>query len=76
MMITIGPELQAALAAAAARHGTDPETLAVETLRGTFVPMMPQPMTDEEWIKGLRGAAIDCGVSLSDEDVSREAMYD
>ena len=32
--------------------------------------------TQEEWLRRLRGAASDCGVSLSNEAVSSEGLYD
>ncbi len=30
----------------------------------------------EEWLRRLRGVATDCGVSLSNEALSREELYD
>jgi len=32
--------------------------------------------TQEEWLRRLRGAASDCGVSLSNEALSSEGLYD
>ncbi|MBY0227660.1 MAG: hypothetical protein K2W96_00125 [Gemmataceae bacterium] len=76
MTITITHELESALKEAAERRGTDAETLALETLRSNFVKPKKPDIPHEEWIAGLRAMAIDCGVSLSDEDLSRERMYD
>ena len=76
MTITLSPELEAALEAAATSRGTEPENLVVETLHSCFLPRKPEPMSDQEWIEGLRAAAIDCGTYLTDEDMSREVIYD
>jgi predicted DNA-binding antitoxin AbrB/MazE fold protein len=32
--------------------------------------------TQKEWLRRLRSAATDCGVSLSNEALSREELYD
>jgi hypothetical protein len=76
MVITLGSELEAALKEAAIRRGMAPEVLALDALRerfvGTALPLQPQ----DEWERGLLAAATDCGVSLSNEALSREALYD
>jgi hypothetical protein len=74
MTITISPDVAAALKAAAAKRNTDPQHLALEALRNLFLPGKPEPRDD--WERALFAAAIDCGVSLTDEDLSREHMYD
>ncbi len=35
---------------------------------------LPEPR--DEWERSLRAIAVDCGVSLTDEQLSREHMYD
>jgi len=75
MTITIGPELEAALAAYAKRQGTDPETLAVGTLHSCFLPKSPEPIPHDEWLKRLRALTIKSDVYLTDEDMSREVIY-
>lgn len=35
-----------------------------------------QPCAQEEWLRRLRSAASDCGVSLPDESLSSEGLYD
>lgn len=40
------------------------------------VEINPRPVEDADWIKRLRSAATDCGVSLSNEAVSSEGIYD
>lgn len=74
MTITLGPDLAAALTAAAAKRGTDPQHLAVEELRSHFLP--PRPESRDEWERILRNAPIDCGISLPDSALSREEFCD
>ena len=73
MVITVDPELEAALSDESRRRGVAPESIALDALRKRFLPAL-QPR--DEWERTLLDAAIDCGVSLSDEALSREKMYD
>lgn len=76
MVITLDPELEAALNEVANRQGVAPEALALNVLRerflGTSSPVQPQ----DEWERQLLGLAKDCGVSLPDSAVRREALYE
>ena len=75
MVITLDPELESALNDLARRRGIDPEVLALNALREhvrTAVLLEPR----DEWERGLRSIAKDCGVSLSNEALSREELYD
>jgi hypothetical protein len=76
MVITLGPELEAALMEAARRRGVAPEVLALDVLRERFLtpasPLQPQ----DEWERRLLGLAKDCGVSLPDSAVSSEGLYE
>lgn len=75
MVITLNPELEAALNESARRQGIAPEVLALKILRDRLVtPTLLEPR--DEWERQLREAASDCGVSLSNEALSREEMYD
>lgn len=75
MVITLGPELEAALNEQARRQGVTPEVLALNALRERFLTAPPiQPR--DEWERRLLGAATDCGVSLPHEAVSSEGLYD
>ncbi len=75
MVITLGPELEAALSEQARQQGVTPEVLALNALRERFLAAaVPQPR--DEWERRLLGLAKDCGVSLSDEAVCRETLYD
>jgi hypothetical protein len=76
MTITLGPDLEAALSDLARKQGVAPEALALQALRERFLaPAMRTPPGDE-WERRLRSAATDCGVSLSNEAVSSEGLYD
>jgi hypothetical protein len=75
MVITLGPELEAALNELARRQGVAPEVLALNVLRERFLAAAaPQPR--DEWERGLLEAARDCGISLPDWAVSSEGLYD
>jgi hypothetical protein len=76
MVLTLGPELEAALNELARRQGIAPEVLALNALRERFlVPASPiQPR--DEWERRLLGAATDCGVSLPHAAVSSEGLYE
>ena len=76
MVITLEPELEAALNEAARRQGVAPERLALDALRQRYLcadlPVVPR----DEWERQLLGLARECGVSLPDSSVSREALYE
>lgn len=73
MTIKLDSELEAELKARAEKQGVSPEALALSALRQRFLKLLePQ----DEWERRLREAASDCGVSLSDEALSSEGLYD
>ncbi len=75
MVLPIQPDLQNALAAAR-KQSVTPEELAVNTLRQQFLPR-PLPFEPrDEWERDLLEAAIDCGISLTNEAISSEGLYD
>ena len=76
MVITLGPDLEAALNDVARKQGVDPEALALKALSERFLaPALPiQPR--DEWERGLLAAASDCGISLSNEAVGSEGLYE
>jgi hypothetical protein len=76
MTINLDPELEAALKEAARRQGLAPEILALDALRQRFLAPAPAIQPQDEWERRLLEAATDCGVSLSNEALSREEMYD
>jgi len=67
--------LATVIAERARQSGTDPSTLANEALRERFQPV-PTLEEHEEWMQKLLSVSKDCGVSLTDEQLSREHMYD
>jgi len=76
MVITVESELEAALNECAHRQGIPPELLAVNALRERFLVAVPSGGPQSEWERRLRAVAIDCSVSLSDEAVGSEGLYD
>jgi hypothetical protein len=76
MVITLGPDLEAALTDLARKQGVAPEVLAVNALRERFLRPPPPIEPRDEWERRLLEAATDCGVSLSNEALSREELYD
>ncbi|HZV05684.1 MAG TPA: hypothetical protein VE999_11430 [Gemmataceae bacterium] len=75
MVITLDPELEAALNELARHQGVAPEALALKVLRERILSMAAL-LPRDEWERGLLEAARDCGVSLSDWAVSSEGIYD
>lgn len=71
MVIQPGPELEFALNTQAKRQGIAPETLAIDALKQRFLSQVP-PIPRDEWERGLRAAARDCGVSLPNSAFSNE----
>jgi hypothetical protein len=76
MVITVQPDLEAALKELARKQGIPPQVLALQALRERFLrPTLP-PVPRDDWERRLRSAASNCGVSLSNEAVSSEGQYD
>jgi hypothetical protein len=76
MVITLGPELEAALNELSQRQGVAPEVLALEALRDRFLASPPVNESRDQWERQLRQVATDCGVSLSEAAVSSEGIYE
>jgi hypothetical protein len=76
MIVTLDPELESALKQAAQQSGTTPESLALDTLRQRFLAAASRIQARDEWEQGLLDIAVDCGVSLSNEAVSSEGIYE
>ena len=72
MTITLTPEIEAALIMQSQRQGVTPEEVALARLRTISQKNKPQ----EAWLRLLRSATSDCGVSLADEAVSSEGIYE
>jgi hypothetical protein len=76
MVLTLDPELEAALNEAASRRGVAPEVLALTALRERFLGAAASWQPRDEWERGLLAAARDWGVSLPDSALSSEGLYD
>jgi hypothetical protein len=74
MVLTLGPELEAALNELARRQGTFPEALALSALRERF--LAPARESRDDWERRLRALATDCGVALTDAALSSEGLYE
>lgn len=76
MVITLDPELEAALNEAARQQGVAPEALALNVLRERLLAP-PAPLEPrDEWERGLLEAARPWGISLPDAALSSEGLYD
>jgi hypothetical protein len=76
MVISLDPDLEMALNERARREGVAPEALALDALRERFLAAAPRLQPQDEWERRMRAAATDCGVSLSNEALSSEGLYD
>jgi hypothetical protein len=76
MVITLDPELEAALNELARRRGVAPEVLALSALRKRFLVTVPPVQPQDEWERRLLGLAKDCGVYLPDSAVTSEGLYE
>ena len=76
MIVALGPDLEAALVEQARGRGIAPETLALDALRERFLTSAGTPPPRDEWERRLLGLAKDCGVSLSNQSLGREEMYE
>ncbi|HEY7313728.1 MAG TPA: hypothetical protein VH643_30540 [Gemmataceae bacterium] len=76
MVITLGPDLEAALIELARKQGVAPEVLALKALQERFLDPTRRVQPRDEWERRLLEAATDCGVALSHEAVSSEGLYE
>jgi hypothetical protein len=76
MVIMLDPDIEAALNELARKQGVDPVDLAKKALRERFLVPAPQNQRFDQWEQELPKAASDCGVSLSNEAVSSEGLYE
>ena len=76
MVITLGPDLEAALNDAARKEGVAPEALAINALRERFVVRKYDLEPRDDWERQLLALAKDCGVSHTNEALSSEGLYD
>lgn len=72
MVITLPPELAAALTERANQQGVAAEKMALNVLTAYFLPREPR----DDWERQLRQIGTNCGVSLSNEALSSEGLYE
>lgn len=75
MVLTLDPQLEAALNEQARARGVAPDVLALNVLQERFLAAAALQPRDE-WERRLLAAARDCGVSLPDSALSSEGLYD
>ena len=78
MTITLTPDIELMLTKEAEQKGTTLEALALTKMRLLLRlddrdALLPPR---DDWERELRSIAVDCGVSLTDEQVSRDSLYD
>ena len=73
MSISLDSELEARLKELAAKQGVTPEALALSALRQRF---LKSSESEDAWVRLLRSAASDCGVSPPNEAFLAENLYD
>jgi hypothetical protein len=75
LTIELNPTVEAILSQQAQQRNTTPEELVVEAINEKFASKkLPEPKDD--WERLLLSIAVDCGTSLSNEDLSSEGLYD
>ena len=76
-VITLTPDIEQGVTRRAQELGMTPERL--DKLRQEFAPTAVQPSLPpprDDWERMLRAVSSPCGVSLSDEAVSSEGIYE
>jgi hypothetical protein len=78
MTINIPSELETALNMEASRLGTRPEKIVEQALRDRLSTLQPASSSKavDARLRRLLSVARQCGTSISNEDLSREKLYD
>ena len=76
MEITLPKQLAITLDKLAKLRGQRPEELAIEAIQARFPSISSAKLEHEAWKRKLAEAASDCGVSLSNESLSSEGLYE
>ena len=76
MTVALGPDVEAALKEEAQRQGVSPEALALRILREKLAAPAGPDAPRDEWERLVLGLGTDCGVSLSNEALSSEGLYE
>lgn len=80
MIVTLTPDLEQALVVKARQHGTTPEAVVLDAIRDKLKPE-PAELANlleprDEWEERLLRVGTPCGVSVSNEALSSEGLYD
>ena len=75
MVISIEPELEAALRTIAQRKGVSPEAFAMQALRDGIQKSETLLSPRDDWERRLIAIASDCGVSLPHSALGRDGIY-
>jgi hypothetical protein len=70
------PELESDLSELARRRGVATEVLVLGALRDWLISVSNAVMPKDEWESRILQAATNCGISLPDEAVSSERLYE
>ncbi len=76
MVLTIEADLEATIRKQAQSTGESPEKMTLNALREKFGEAACASEPQDEWERRLRRIGTPCGVTLSNEALSREEMYD
>ncbi len=80
MNVTLTPDLEQAVVRRARQHGTTPEAVVLDAIREKLGREPPEVTSilepGDEWEERLLRVGTPCGVSVSDEALSSERLYD
>ena len=76
LTITLPYELEMVLTQHARATGSTPEQIALDTLQRNLLPRVTATESQTAWAARLRRVATPAGISLSDDVLSREALYE
>jgi hypothetical protein len=76
MTVSLSPELEKAAIEEAQKAGQSPQEIVLAILREQLLPPQGPTATPSDWERLLTGAAVDCGVTLSDHAVSSDGLYE
>jgi hypothetical protein len=78
MVVALNPEIEKVVKDQAERTGKTPEEVVNDALRRGLLPNNPpeSPAPRDDWEKLLASIPVHTGVSLTDEQVSSESIYE
>lgn len=76
LSITLPPELEYEVKRKALEYGTTAEQIVLETLHRNLLSPVSEREEQTAWVIRLRRIATPAGVSLSEDVLTREALYE